>query len=324
VRTERNPRREQVINEMRTFIRATPGDAKVGQQVFSKVCAQCHKIYGQGQDVGPDITGVGRSSFEQLLSNVFDPSLVIGAAYQARTVITDDGRVLTGLLAEDSPQRVVLKIQGGKLETIARDNIAESKLSPLSLMPEELEKQLKPQELADLFAFLTLDKPPGDPSARQLPGLRELPAQKLVELEKMDALVGRFAPGFHLEAIDADGLEIVAEHSGRTGVLRVHPVRQDKPCIMAADLEVPKDKHTRLLLGVSHQADADWNLIVRAGGKTLHDSIISAKTTRQGWSDITVDLTPLAGQNVKLEVVNRANNWFHESGFFSRIDIVSE
>jgi putative heme-binding domain-containing protein len=119
--------------------------------------------------VGPDITLNGRSSFEQLLSNVFDPSLVIGAAYQAQTVVTADGRVLVGLLVENNEQRVVLKVQGGKLETIARDNIEQTELSKLSMMPEGVEKQLTPQELADLFAYLALDRPPSDPAARRIP-----------------------------------------------------------------------------------------------------------------------------------------------------------
>ncbi|HVA44852.1 MAG TPA: PVC-type heme-binding CxxCH protein [Pirellulales bacterium] len=170
LRTERNPQREQVIDQMRGLLRHTPGDATRGQAIFKKVCGQCHRIYGEGQDVGPDITVNGRSSFEQLLSNVFDPSLVIGAAYQARTVVSADGRVVTGLLVEDSDQRVVLKVQGGKLETIARGDVEEMETSKLSLMPENLEQQLQPREIADLFAFITLDKPPGDPAARQLPG----------------------------------------------------------------------------------------------------------------------------------------------------------
>jgi len=172
VRTERNPQREQVIAQVRDLVRRKPGNPNVGQVVFQKVCGQCHKIHGQGQEVGPDITVNGRSSYEQLLSNVLDPSLVIGATYQARTVATKDGRIVTGLLAEDSPQRVVLKVQGGKLETIARSEVDRMETSKLSLMPEDLEKQLKPEELADLFAFLTLDKPPTDPEARQLPGVR--------------------------------------------------------------------------------------------------------------------------------------------------------
>lgn len=170
VRIERDEQRETVVKQMKSLLEKTPGNPNKGQMVFARVCGQCHKIYGQGQDVGPDITGNGRASFEQLLSNVFDPSLVIGEAYQARTVITLDGRVLTGLPAEDSEQRIVLKVQGGKTENIAREDIDEVRISKLSLMPEGLERQLKPQEIADLFAFLTLDGPPNDPRARYIPG----------------------------------------------------------------------------------------------------------------------------------------------------------
>jgi putative heme-binding domain-containing protein len=169
LREGRDPKREQFVGQMRKLIRETPGDARRGILVFNKVCGQCHKIHGQGQDVGPDITSNGRASFEQLLSNVFDPSLVIGASYQARTVRTIDGRVVTGLLVEDSDQRVTLKLQGGKLETIAKDDVDAMKVSELSLMPEGLEKQLQPQEIADLFAFITLDKHPEDPQARPIP-----------------------------------------------------------------------------------------------------------------------------------------------------------
>ena len=147
-----------------------PGDPIAGQAVFHKLCAACHKIHGQGPDVGPDITANGRNDFDQLVSNVFDPSLVIGPGYQATTVATTDGRVLTGLLAEDGKDRVVLKLQGGKLETIPRDQVDEMKTAAVSLMPDEMEKQLVPQEIADLFAFLCLDKPPSDPSAKPLPG----------------------------------------------------------------------------------------------------------------------------------------------------------
>ncbi len=170
IREGRNPRREQVVERIRRSLRATPGDPAAGQAVFNKLCAQCHKIYGEGQDVGPDITSNGRNDFNQLLSNVFDPSLVIGPGYQATTLATADGRVLTGLLAEDGKDRVVLKIQGGKLEIIPRDQIEQVKTADVSLMPEEIEKQLTPQEIADLFSFLCLDRPPSDPAAKTLPG----------------------------------------------------------------------------------------------------------------------------------------------------------
>ncbi|MBX3440987.1 MAG: c-type cytochrome [Planctomyces sp.] len=170
IREDRNPDRERVINEMRDFLNGTPGDPHAGVAVYKKVCAQCHKLHGEGEEVGPDITSNGRNNWEQLLSNVLDPSLVIGNAYQARILATADGRVLTGLPVEETDQQVVLKVQGGKLETVAREDIEEYRISELSMMPEQLENQLTPQELADLFAYLALDKPPTDPSARRLPG----------------------------------------------------------------------------------------------------------------------------------------------------------
>ena len=170
VRETRDPTRDQYVTRMKAMLVQLPGDPFEGRQVFNKVCAQCHKIYGEGVEVGPDLTGIGRTDFDQLVSNVFDPSLVIGPAYQATMVATADGRVLSGLLVEDTPRQVVLKTQGGKLETIARDEVDAIKVSPISLMPEDLEKQFSPQELADLFAFLALDKPPTDPEARRLPG----------------------------------------------------------------------------------------------------------------------------------------------------------
>lgn len=170
LREGRNPNREQVYWQMRDFLGGTPGDPVQGEAVFKKVCAQCHKIYGEGAEVGPDITRNGRNNWDQLLMNVFDPSAVIGPGYQARMLATTDGRILTGLPVEESDQQVVLKIQGGKIETIPRDQIDEYKVSELSLMPEELEKQLTPQQLADLFAFLALDQPPGNPDAKLLNG----------------------------------------------------------------------------------------------------------------------------------------------------------
>ncbi len=170
IRDRRDPKRERVSAEIRGLLRKTPGDPVAGQAVFKKICAQCHKIYGEGQDVGPELTSNGRNDFEQLVSNVFDPSLVIGPGYQATTVATTEGRILTGLLIEDGKQRVVLKLQGGQVETIQRGQVDELKTSEMSLMPDSFESQISRQEIADLCAFLCLDKPPSDPTAKALPG----------------------------------------------------------------------------------------------------------------------------------------------------------
>ena len=229
VRDTRNPDREKVVAEMKSLIRQKPGDPFAGEKVFKRVCAACHKIYGEGPDIGPDITSNGRNDFNQLLSNVFDPSLVIGAGYRVCTVVNKAGRVQSGLLVEDSPQRVVLKpvaagslglrpdtvgketpkektvgtesqptvsVTVGKLEIIPRDDIDEFKINELSLMPEGLEKQLTPQEIVDLFAFITLDKHPSDKTAKQLPGVRAPTPRATTNPGEFGSLLNDVLPGF--------------------------------------------------------------------------------------------------------------------------------
>lgn len=153
--------RLKAIESTTKTLRELNGNVDNGWVVYQRVCGQCHVLHERGYEVGPALTTNGRGSFSQLLSNVLDPSLVIGNAYQAYTVLTTDGRVITGLLAEDSPDKLVLKIQGGKLESIPRDEIEEAKVSSKSLMPEGLETQMTAQEIADLFSLLTLEKAPG-------------------------------------------------------------------------------------------------------------------------------------------------------------------
>jgi putative heme-binding domain-containing protein len=131
---------------------------------------QCHTIYGAGEMLGPDLTSNGRGSFDQLLASVFDPSLVLGPSYQTTTVVTEDGRNLSGLVTEDSERRVVLALPGGRKEVVARNDVKYTRTSKLSMMPEGIETILDRKELEDLFAFLALDRPPDDPRARPIPG----------------------------------------------------------------------------------------------------------------------------------------------------------
>ena len=324
LREERNPRRDAVIAQMRAHIRQNAGDPLKGQEAFKKVCGQCHKIYGEGQEVGPDITVNGRSSFDQLLSNVFDPSLVIGASYQARTIATTEGRVVTGLVAEESDQRVVLKVQGGKQEIVPRSQIEEMKTSELSLMPEDLEKTLNMQEIADLFAFITLDKPPGDPTARQLPGVRDVVPRNVTEPSQFATVLAEVAPHFTTSAVGEGGLGIVKELYGRAGVLRTHPISQKEPCILTRTVDLPAGKKAKLRLSVAHDPQGDWQLVVTANGEKLYDGIIGPKTTKNGWADLDIDLSKFAGKPVKLELRNQANNWSYEFGYWGRVEIVIE
>ena len=266
VRTERDPARVEFISRMRNELRTSDGDPVAGRVVFKKVCGQCHKMYGEGAEVGPDITRNGRASFEQLLSNVFDPSLVIGASYQALTVVTKEGRVVSGLPIEDSPQRVVLKVQGDKQEIIARTDIEEVVPSKLSLMPEGLEKQIQPQEMHDLFAYITLDKPPEDPEARLLIGSRIVPGET-TKADEFPGLVEQLLPGYSTTKSGEGGVAVLADYHGRPA-LRTHPVSRTEPCRLTTSTTLPTAEKITLRLSVAAHEKGDWQLAVEVNGET--------------------------------------------------------
>ena len=341
VRDTRNPDREKVVAEMKSLIRQKPGDPLAGEKVFKRVCAACHKIYGEGPDIGPDITSNGRNDFNQLLSNVFDPSLVIGAGYRVCTVVNKAGRVQSGLLVEDSPQRVVLKpaavapvksgaadapvtVAVGKLEIIPRDDIDEFKINELSLMPEGLEKQLTPQEITDLFAFLTLDKHPNDKSAKRLPGVSAVTPRDSTNPAEFSSLIAEVLPGFTTNASGELGIGLLNNHFGRDSVLRTHPISRDAPCVLTQKLTPPAGKKTTLLLDVAHDPRGDWRLVIRGNGERLADEMISKETCSNGWRKLTVDLSKFAGQELTLGLVNQANDWSFEFGYWAAARIVSE
>ncbi len=357
VRDTRNPDREKVVAEMKSLIRQKPGDPFAGEKVFKRVCAACHKIYGEGPDIGPDITSNGRNDFNQLLSNVFDPSLVIGAGYRVCTVVNKAGRVQSGLLVEDSPQRVVLKpavagslglrpesagkdapkekavgtesqptvtVTVGKLEIIPRDDIDEFKINELSLMPEGLEKQLTPQEIVDLFAFLTLDKHPNDKAAKRLPGVSAVTPRQSTNPADFPSLIAEVLPGFTTSASGVDGVALLNNHFNRDSVLRTHPVSRDAPCVLTQKLTPPVGKKPTLLLDVSHDPRGDWRLVVRGNGERLADEMISKETCSNGWRRLSVDLSKFSGQELTLGLVNQANDWSYEIAYWGGAGIASE
>lgn len=139
---------------------ALKGDPERGRQVFlrSKAnCASCHKIKGEGgaAGVGPALDGLAvKMSREAILAELLRPSQSIGQQYVSWSVSTKSGKVHTGIIVEEQPDRVVLKDAQGKATTIRKQDIDERTRSDVSLMPELLAGELSRQELADLLQFL--------------------------------------------------------------------------------------------------------------------------------------------------------------------------
>jgi putative membrane-bound dehydrogenase-like protein len=148
---------EQLVKFRRQFA-DMPGDRKFGQAVFEKNCMVCHKLKGQGNEVGPDLTGANRRDIEYLLVNIIDPNRVVGKDYYTATVVDKSGRSISGLLAEDAPERVVLKGENAKLTVIPRTDIEAFQLEERSLMPEGLPEKMNEKDFRDLIAYLMEDQ----------------------------------------------------------------------------------------------------------------------------------------------------------------------
>ena len=130
-----------------------PPDLQAGHDLARKTCFVCHKLLGEGAEVGPDLTGVGRSSLDALLSNVIDPNQVVGHGYENVLVETKDGRSLSGRLVEDTPTHIKLLSAGPKEEVIAKSDIETRRVSELSVMPEGLE-QMPDNDFRNLILYV--------------------------------------------------------------------------------------------------------------------------------------------------------------------------
>ena len=130
-----------------------PPDLQAGHEIAKKTCFVCHKLYGEGADVGPDLTGVGRSTLDALLANVIDPNQVVGKGYENVQVETKDGRSLSGRLVEETDSRIKLLSSGPKEDAVAKSDILSRRVSELSVMPEGLE-QVPDSDFRNLISYI--------------------------------------------------------------------------------------------------------------------------------------------------------------------------
>src|SRR6266542_3255081 len=149
----RNPDRQKVIAEFASVGRLT-GDAERGFALYRQDCAACHRLKGEGNNVGPDLGTVAEKPVGTLLVASLDPNQAFETKYINYTAITKSGRELSGIIAAETPNSITLRNAGGTDETILRSDIDELTSSRLSLMPEGFEKALKPQDMADLIACI--------------------------------------------------------------------------------------------------------------------------------------------------------------------------
>ncbi len=149
------PEKDQRIAEVRGILpEGDKGDPARGRKVFQEQCANCHRLFGEGAAIGPDLSGAERGDLTFLLESTVDPSRQMRKEYQGVTVATKDGRVLTGLVVEQNDQYLVLFDSAQQKTTIPRAEIEETKDAANSVMPEGLLDKLPDDQVRDLFRYL--------------------------------------------------------------------------------------------------------------------------------------------------------------------------
>ena len=130
-------------------------DPSQGRSVFSRNCAACHKLHGEGGSVGPDITGANRSNLEYLLSNILTPSAIIQDAYRMHMVLTDDGRVHSGIPVEENERYLKMRVANrDEPLSIPKAEIESQEIASVSMMPDGILVNLKDSEVIDLIRYL--------------------------------------------------------------------------------------------------------------------------------------------------------------------------
>lgn len=150
-----SPEKKKRIAEIRGLLpEGDKGNAARGKPIFKENCAVCHKLFGEGESIGPDLTGAERGDLDFLMTSLVDPSSLVRKEYQAQAIALRDGRVLTGLVVEEDDRTLTL-VDGNRQKTVVpRDDVEEARPSDVSLMPEGLLDKLADPQIRDLFRYI--------------------------------------------------------------------------------------------------------------------------------------------------------------------------
>jgi len=143
-----------LIASRREAHRAGKWDAKKGAEVFSKNCAACHRLAGQGAKIGPELNGIGQRGLDRILEDTLNPNGNVDQAFRATVFALNDGRVLNGLLLRQEGDVYVVADEKGQEQRIAIGDVEEKKTHPLSPMPADVAEKLPEEDFHHLMAYL--------------------------------------------------------------------------------------------------------------------------------------------------------------------------
>ena len=145
--------RKDVVADYRETL-TMKGDRARGKAVFKKECSKCHRLEGEGVDLGLPLNDIKQRGVEVILTNTLDPNREVNPAYLNYVVVTDNGLTVTGMIESESATSITLKREEGEKSVVLRSSVDEIQNTGMSIMPEGLEKQLTKQNMADLIEYL--------------------------------------------------------------------------------------------------------------------------------------------------------------------------
>lgn len=151
--------RDKIVKEYVTASHEANGEPGRGRQTFAKHCSSCHRLEGQGHEVGPDLAGVTSRAPAALIESIFDPNRAVDERYRSYSAMTIDGLSHAGILSGETSTSITLTEQEGKKHSLLRSEIDLLENTGKSLMPEGFEKDLSPADAADLVAYLVANGP---------------------------------------------------------------------------------------------------------------------------------------------------------------------
>jgi putative heme-binding domain-containing protein len=147
----------KVYERLRGPVLARTGNHTNGKGVFAAHCAACHAFDGTGGRVGPDLSGMRNQPPDAILLHAVVPNYEVTPGYQAYVVETRGGKTLFGRLESEAPNSLTLRDASSQSHVILRSEVISMSASTSSLMPNELERAMSEQDLADLIAYLKAD-----------------------------------------------------------------------------------------------------------------------------------------------------------------------
>ncbi len=147
------------IERLIAVISQGSGNPYEGKQLYRASCGKCHELFEEGGQIGPSLSAYQRDDLGAMLLNVVNPSAQIREGFENYALFTADGRTLTGFIADQDNQVVILRSHDGQTTLIPREQIEDLRALPQSLMPEGLLKTLSDQQIRDLFAYLRATQP---------------------------------------------------------------------------------------------------------------------------------------------------------------------